>query len=134
MNMKYSVFLICVEAIMYLLVYNCITFKESALENVTRRAFVKSKSVGVQNLLERAAESITGLSERHILKVTTKDCRYKKYNAKFTNKVYLCPGNAKDVQAQHPIDLIDLKDMVLEHDGKSFRCVFSLMDVFSRYQ
>lgn len=75
-----------------------------------------------------------GVSEHKILKVTSIDHRYKQFNAKFTNKAYPRPVNAKDIQTQHQIDLVDLNDLQLGRDGKCYQHILSLMNVFSRYQ
>ena len=44
------------------------------------------------------------------------------------------PVKAKDVQTQHQIYLVDLKDLQVDHDGRCFRCILSLIDVFSENQ
>ena len=49
----------------------------------------------------------------------------------FTNKA--TPDTAKSVQAQHQVDLMDLSKDAAEHDGRVYRYVLSIMDVFSRY-
>ena len=75
----------------------------------------------------------TGLTERQIRHVTSNNIKYRIHNAVFKNKVLPKSVNAKHVHSQHQIDLIDLIKQPVEFAGKTFRCVLSAMDVFSRY-
>ena len=55
------------------------------------------------------------------------------FNANFLNKPKLRPVIVKDVQKQHQIDLVNLSNMRITLNGKTYRYILSLMDVFSRY-
>ena len=72
-----------------------------------------------------------GLSERNILRETNSKIKYRIHNVKFTNKVTPRPVTAKSVQAQHQIDLMDLSKDAVEHDGRVYRYVLSVMDVLA---
>ena len=74
-----------------------------------------------------------GLSERNILRETNSKIKYRIHNVKFTNKATPRPVAAKSVQAQHQVDLMDLSKDAVEHDGRVYRYVLSVVDVFSRY-
>ena len=81
----------------------------------------------------RAAESYAALTERKILRITSNELKYRIHNAKFRNKGTLGPVRAKHVQSQHQIDLIDLSREPVEHNGKVYKYVLSVIDVFSRF-
>ena len=52
---------------------------------------------------------------------------------KFTNRAKPRPVTFKKVQEQHQIDLVDMRNMQVEHNGKLFRYVLSLLDVLLPY-
>ena len=58
--------------------------------------------------------------------------KYRIHNVKFTNKATPRLVAAKSVQAQHQVDLMDLSKDAVEHDGRVYRYVLSVMDVLSR--
>ena len=72
-----------------------------------------------------------GLSERNILRETNSKIKYRIHNVKFTNKATPRPVTAKSVQAQHQVDLMDLSKDAVEHDGRVYRYVLSVMDVLA---
>ena len=49
---------------------------------------------------------------------------------KFTNRAKPRPVTLKKVQEQHQIDLVDMRNMEVEYNGKLFRYILSLLDVF----
>ena len=81
----------------------------------------------------KTAESVTGLSEKQISRITGKKLSYKVHNARFRNKAVPCPVHAKHVQSQHQVDLVDMQKCPVEWKGKLYKYILSLMDVFSRY-
>lgn len=101
--------------------------------NVVGKTFHACKSAGAKKLRVRAADSYAGVSERKILEVTNKHERYRIFNAKFRNKAIPRPVRTSDVMEQIQIDLVDLSNQRVLCDGKVFRYVLSLMDVFSRF-
>ena len=74
-----------------------------------------------------------GFSEKKILQVTNNEFKYRVHNAKFTNKATPKPVTAKHVQSQHQIDLIDLSKDPIKHNGKVYKYVLSVIDIFSRF-
>ena len=52
------------------------------------------------------------------------------YNAKFTSKATPKPVTAKHVQSQH---LIDLSKDPVKNNGKVYKYVLSVIDIFSRF-
>ena len=78
----------------------------------------------MKKLRLRAANSLAGLSERDILGITSVQKKYRMFNAKFLNKPKPRPVIVKDVQKQHPIDLVDLSSMRITFKGKVYRYIF----------
>ena len=52
---------------------------------------------------------------------------------KFTNRAKPRPVTLKKVQEQHQIDLVDMRNMQVEYNGKLFRYILSLLDVLLPY-
>ena len=52
---------------------------------------------------------------------------------KFTNRAKPRPVTFKKVQEQHQIDLVDMRNMQVEYNGKLFRYILSLLDVLLPY-
>ena len=91
------------------------------------------KSTGVKKLCIRAAESHAGLSKKKISEITNKHVKYRKFNVKFWNKVIPRPVRVPSVMEQVQIDLINLSSQSVEYEGKVYRYVLSVMNVFSRF-
>ena len=53
--------------------------------------------------------------------------------ASFDNKPPLKPVTASKVWEQIQIDLMSMEDMPVTHEGKVYRWILSVIDVFSRY-
>ena len=100
---------------------------------IVEKAFKAAKSAGIKKLRLRTAESIAGLSEQRIFRITGKKLSYKVHNTRFRNKAVPCPVQAKHVQSQHQMDLVDMKKCPVEWKGNLYKYILSLMDVFSRY-
>ena len=81
----------------------------------------------------RASHSYSGLSERRILRVTNKEIKYRRFNAKFLNKATPRPVRVENVFTQLQLDLVDMRKQSVEHNGKNYKYIFSLMDIFSRF-
>ena len=64
---------------------------------IVDKAFKAAKSAGIKKLRLRTGESIAGLSEKRISRITGKKLSYKVHNARFRNKVVPCPVQAKHV-------------------------------------
>ena len=106
--------------------------KKSAISGLVSKTFDDAKSGRCKKVRNRAAAGFVGLSERNILRETNSKIKYRIHNVKFTNKATPRPVTAKSVQAQHQVDLMDLSKDAVEHDGRVYRYVLSVMDVFSR--
>ena len=90
--------------------------------------------MGTKKLRDQAASSYAGLSDKKkILQVTNNESKYRVHNARFTNKATRKPVTAKRLQSQHQIDLIDLSKDPVKHNGKVYKYILSVIDVFSRF-
>ena len=96
---------------------------------IVDKAFKAAKSEGIKKLRLRTAESVAGLSEKRISQITEK----KGHNARFTNKAVSCSVQAKHIQSQHQVDLVDMQKCPVEWKRILCKYILSLMDVFSRY-
>ena len=66
-------------------------------------------------------------------KTTNSNFKYRQFNAIFTNKAILRPIRVKRVMKQLQLDLIEMRSQAAEYNGKSYRYILSLMDIFSRF-
>ena len=107
--------------------------KKSEVRKVVDTTFDACKSAGVKKLRVRTAESYAGLIENKILKITNKHVKYRKFNVKFLNKAIPQPMRVSSVIEQVQIDLINLSSQRVEYEGKVYRYVLLVMDVFSRF-
>ena len=108
--------------------------KKSAISGLVSKTFDGAKSGGCKKLRNRAAAGfvrLVRLSEGNILRETNSKIKYRIHNVKFTNKATPRPVTAKSVQAQHQVDLMDLSKDAVEHDGRVYRYVLSVMDVLA---
>ena len=95
------------------------------------KAFTEIKSGEAKKIWLRAADSVVGLSEKEILKVTAKSPRFRSFNVKFKNKAI--PQPVEEIQTQHQIYLVNLGDICVEYQGAVCQYVLSIMDIFSRF-
>ena len=100
---------------------------------IVDKAFKAAKSAGIKKLRLRTAESVVGVIEKRIYRITGKKLSYKFHNARFRNKAVPCPVQAKHVQSHHQVDLVDMQKCPVEWKGKLYKYILSLMDVSSRY-
>ena len=63
--------------------------------------------------------------------MTNNNFKYRKFNAKFTNKAVPQPVKATQVMSQLQLDLVNMKSQAVLWKGKSYRYILSMMDIFS---
>ena len=107
--------------------------RKSKIKLTVKKTFDACKSACARKIRFRAAESYAGMSERRILKITNNNFKYRQFNAKFTNKAIPRPIRVKRVMEQLQLDLVDMRSQAVEYNGKSYRYILSLMDIFSRF-
>ena len=100
--------------------------KKSAMKEVVKKSFKKSKGSGSRKIYHRLKDFYSGTSE------LSKSTLHQKLNARFENRARLRPIRARDVQIRHQVDLVDMKKLRTKYKGK-VKYVLSVMDVFSRY-
>ena len=98
--------------------------RKSKRKEIVKTTFDASKSAGARN---------AGMSERRIVKITNNDFKYRQFNVKFTNKAIPRQIRVKRVMEQLQLDLVDMRSQAVEYNGKSYRYILSLMDIFSRF-
>ena len=94
--------------------------KKSDVRRIVSKTFDDTKDAGVKKICLRAVHSFFGLSERNILGITNNEAKYRKFNAKFMNKAVPRPGTAEMVFSQLQIDLVEVKNQVIEHENKVY--------------
>lgn len=81
----------------------------------------------------RGKDGFAGLSQKKVSKVIMEDKELRKFNVKFTNKAILRPVRVKEIHEQHQIDLVNMKGTSVNYEGKTYRYILSLLDIFSRF-
>ena len=102
--------------------YKCIDFFYS-----------RSKGDGARKLKKRIDEVFTGISEHDIQQYINSSRRNQEIKALFDNKPPLKPVTASKVWERIQIDLMSMEDIPIVHEGKKYRWILSIIDVFSRY-
>ena len=107
--------------------------KKSDFRRIVSETFDHTKAAGVKKIILIAAHSFSGLSERNILGITNNEAKYRKFNAKFMNKAAPRPVRAENVFSQLQIDLVDMRNQLIESENKVYQYILLIMDVFSRF-
>ena len=89
--------------------------------------------MGARKLRLQVLHSYAGLIETKIFHEVNIKWKYRKFNAKFTNKVIPHPVKVNNVMSQMQIDLVSMQSQTVEYEGKTYRYILSLMDIFSRF-
>lgn len=107
--------------------------KKSRLDGVVKHKLNQSKGSGSRQISINIRERIAGISERQISKVLKRDKNMQLLNAKFSNSQIHRPVTSKIVHGRHQIDMVDFSKFKVHYQGRQYRYIMSLMDVFSRY-
>lgn len=107
--------------------------KKTDVKRIVSKTFKESKSGGYKKIRTRAADGYAGLSNREILKITKNNVKFRQFSIKFCNKAKPRPVRVKNIHDQHQVDLVDMRKMQVVYQGKTYRYIFSLMDIFSRF-
>ena len=95
--------------------------------------YCRSKGDCARKLKKRMDEVFTGISENDIQQYINSSRLNQEIKAVFDNKPPLKPITASRVWERIQIDLMSMEDIPVVHDGKVYRWVLSVIDVFSRY-
>ncbi|XP_068741902.1 KRAB-A domain-containing protein 2-like [Montipora capricornis] len=107
--------------------------KKSELSALVEKEFRHCKGAGSRKLNRRLIKRFQGVSERNVQNVLSKSRLSQKMNARFQNKAIQRPIRAKTVQVRHQIDLVDMKKSAVSKNGKTYKYILTVQDVFSRY-
>ena len=78
--------------------------------------------------------SSIGVSKEKVQKILNMDKSHYRRNAKFINKATLKPIRARDVQARHQIDLMDMgRKGTVKKNGHFYRYVLTVIGIFSSF-
>ena len=103
------------------------------MKRLVKQTFHKNKSGGYKKLHKRENDGFAGLTQRKISKVIMEDPKLRKHSIKFTNKARPRPFRVKNVHNQHQIDLVNICNMAVTYNGKTYNYILSLLDIFSRF-
>ena len=95
--------------------------------------YSRSKGDGARELKKRIDEVFTGISENDIQSYINTSRRNQETKAVFDNKPPLKPVTASKVWERIQIDLMSMEDIPIINEGKEYRWILSIIDVFSRY-
>ena len=107
--------------------------RESDMKNIVCHAFDQTKGAGPRKLQKHLSQAYSGISENTLKKQLDTSEKYQMLSARFQNKVAIRPIRAKEVHARHQIDLVDMNKMRTSFEGKEYRYILSVCDVFSRF-
>ena len=103
------------------------------MKRLVKQTFHKNKSGGYKKLHKRENDEFAGLTQRKISKVIMEDPKLRKHSIKITNKARARPFRVKNVHNQHQIDLVNICNMAVTYNGKTYNYILSLLDIFSRF-
>ena len=72
--------------------------KKYEIKKIVTKTFVKNKSGVHRKIQARAADACDGVSKREVLKVTNNGGKFRRFNARFTNKAVPKPVRAEKIQ------------------------------------
>ena len=70
---------------------------------------------------------------KKIRQVTKGDIKFKQYSVKFTKKAKPRPVGARCVHECHQVYLMSMRKLRVKPEGKTYRYIVFLMDIFSRF-
>ena len=79
------------------------------------------KMHATKKINQRKVKGYAGLSKKEVLSCVTSNRKLRKFSIKFTNKAKPQPFEVKKIHEQHQRDLVDMKNMIIEHKGKLYR-------------
>ena len=108
--------------------------RKAAVSEVAAKAFKETKGSGVRKIYYHLKDVCSGMGERDVRGVLGTSRLHQWLNVRFQNKAALKPVCARTVQIRHQMDFVSMESMPESmRNGKVFKYVLSLLDVFSRY-
>ena len=93
----------------------------------------RSKGEGARKIKKRIDAKFIGISEDEVQKYLNSSRINQKIKGRFENKPPLRPVHSGNPWHQIPIDVMSMMDKPVELQGKVYRWILSVIDVFSRY-
>ena len=93
----------------------------------------KYKHMGSRKLYNSIYKVFTGVSEREIQAYINSLQTSQQLHPKFINKQSLKPVTSHGVMDRVQMDLVDMQNSPVENNGKTFKYVIVVLDVFSRF-
>ena len=92
-----------------------------------------NKRIRCEETLSPLKGFCSGVGERDVRAVLGKSRLHQRLSIRFQNKAALKQVRARTVQIRHQLDLVSMESMPVKWNGKVFKYVLSLNDIFSRY-
>ena len=110
-----------------------IVLKKSEVTNLVKSFHKQTKGEGARKLQKHIQNIYSGTGEKPIHKVLNNMKEQQNFRPAFKNKAPLRPISAKAVQERNQIDLVDMSSLPITIDGKTYKYILSVIDIFSRY-
>ena len=91
------------------------------------------KGLGPRGLQLKMKGTYVGFSEATIASALQHSTTRQRLSARFSNKASITPICCRTIMWRVQIDLIDFRNNPAYHNGKEFRYILTVLDVFSRY-
>ena len=107
--------------------------RDGDLATFVNMALTSTKGSGTRKLNIRLQSATVGVSRAKIQRVVDTSEMHQWLKAGFTNRANRRPIRAKRVHNRHQVDLTDMIKWPVQHHGKTFRYIISVICVFSCY-
>ena len=107
--------------------------KRSDMRNRVKTQFNAIQGTGSRHLSQVLRRKYHGLTERNISKIFKQSDYYHMSYPKFTNVSKPIPVTAEKLNERWQLDLIDMRHDSVVHNGKVYKYILSVIDVFSRF-
>ena len=106
---------------------------QSEVSRVVKQCYSENLGIGTRALYYKLRERYHGISERCIQNALNKSRRYHKERPQFLNKPVPSSINAKFSGERWQMDLIQMRNESVVKDGKVYKYILQVIDVFSRF-
>ena len=106
---------------------------KNEISRMTQKTLREAKGAGATKLTHRLENKFTGVRYKNVLAALKNIPDSQASKPVFDNKAPMKPVTASFVQQRHQIDLVSFQNMPVVKDGKTYRYVLAVMDIFSRY-
>ena len=107
--------------------------KSGDISTTVQKAFNETKGHGTRKLRHHMNEKYVAISENRIRNELERSEAYQRVQARFTNRPIHKPITARSIQTRHQIDVVSMLSSAINYQGKKYKYVLTVLDVFSRY-